>query len=256
MKPCLICCTTYNKVECHQACIDSLFKTADPALYSLLIIDNASTDGTVDWLKTLDHPCIEDILYLEENVGTARGLNRGWKLAFQRGQHPGKLDGDNIFYDTGWLHKMLSVLEITEDVGLVGLKRRDLEEKPNHNSLQFRTQLVYLPNNQIIEIAEHVIGTCWLVSHNLINEIGGLAQPGLYGLDDALFCLRAKLAGWVVCFVPDVAIEHVDPGHPKYPEYTQWKIDQATDDLRSGRYDAWCNGYREGTRPLYEDFPI
>jgi len=239
----------------HQQCFDSLFETADPALYSLFIIDNGSKDGTVDYLRTLTHPNIEDIVYLPENVGTARGLNRGWKIAHQRGQYPGKLDGDNIFYDKGWLRKMLYVLEATEDVGLVGLKRRDLEEKPNHNSEQFRTRLFTLPSGQVIEISNHVIGTCWLVNNSLLDAIGGLAQPGVYGLDDALYCLRAKLAGFVVCFVPDVAIEHIDPGESKYPEYTLWKIEQATEAIYGGEYNAWCEGYKNGTRSINEGFP-
>lgn len=254
MKPCLICCATFNRIEMTQRCFSSLFDTANPDLYSLFIIDNCSTDGTIDYLKTLSHPCLEDIIFNSENLGTARALNMGWKLAESRGQHAGKVDNDVVWYDDDWLDKMVSVFQQAEDVGLIGLKRRDLEEKPNHNDEFFRSRLFTLPNGQVIEIVNHVMGTCWLVSNKLLKEIGALKQIGLYGLDDSIYCHRAHLAGYATVFVPDVAIDHIDPGHPKYPEYTQWKIDKATEVMKSGAYDQIMEEYRVGQRPLYEAF--
>ena len=150
MKPCLLCMVTYNRIEMTQQCIQSLLDTANPSLYSLFIIDNGSTDGTPDYLNSLDHPCIEKVVYNAENLGTARALNIGWKLAYERGQHVSKIDNDVTWYDNNWLDKMYYVIEKAEDVGLVGLKRRDLEEKPNHNDPFFRTWFYTLPNDQVI----------------------------------------------------------------------------------------------------------
>lgn len=254
MKKCLICTVTYNRLELTQKCFESLFSTADPALYSLFIIDNGSTDGTPDYLQTLTHPCIENIVYNSENLGTANALNIGWKLAYERGQHVGKMDNDITFYDSNALNKMLYVLETAEDVGLVGLKRRDLEEKPNHNSPFYRTWFYTMPNNQVIEISHHVIGTCWLVKHAALQKVGALKQIGPYGLDDSIYCHRMRLAGYYNVFIPDVAIEHIDPGHSKYPEYTQWKIDQARAILETGEYDKIMQEYKTGQRPVFEAF--
>jgi len=237
-----------------QACLTSLFQMTNPALYKLMIIDNGSTDGTVDFLRTLTHPQIEDIVYNGENLGTARALNKGWKIAAERGQYAGKLDNDVVFYDNDWLDKAVSVLNDTVDVGLVGLKRRDLEEKPNHNDRFFRTRLVTLPSGQIIEIAEHVIGTCWIVGTQALEDVGALVQIGPYGLDDSLYCIRLRLCGLVPVFLPDVAIEHIDPGHPKYPEFTQWKIDKATEVFQSGAYDKLRDSFVNKERPIYEPF--
>lgn len=251
----LICCATYNRIEMSQACFDSFFKTVDPEEAKLWIVDNGSMDGTVDWLRTLSHPVIEDIVYNNENLGTAKALNMGWKIAHGRGWNAGKLDNDVVFYDDDWLTRMLSVLEHTENVGLVGVKRRDLEEKPNHKPDSFyRTWLFTLPTGQVIEVSNHVIGTCWIVSHRLLTAIGGLKQIGLYGLDDALYCHRAHIAGFLTVFVPDVSIEHIDPGDPKYPEYTSWKRDVAGEIVHSGEYDALLKSYTSGDRHVYEEF--
>lgn len=252
--PCLLGMVTFNRIELTMQCLNSLFETTDPELYSLMIVDNHSEDGTVDYLHTLTNPQIEDIFYNDENLGTAEGLSRVWKIAYQREQHVGKQDNDVIFYDTGWLGKMLYVVEVAENVGLVGLKRRDLEEKPNHNEPFYRSELFTLPNLQVIEIVNHVMGTCWLVSNRLLNAIGALRQIGLYGLDDSIYCHRAHLADFLTVFVPDVAIEHIDPGDPKYPEYTQWKREMAGKDLASGAYRKLLGEYKSGAIPLFEPF--
>lgn len=257
MKKCLLGVVTYNRCEMTKQCLDSLFETVDRELCTVMIVDNGSTDETRSYLEGLTDPLIESIHYNETNLGTARALNRVWKIAHDRGQHAGKIDNDVTWYpDQKWISKMLYVLETTEDVGLVGLKREDLAEKPNAKpGSWYKSELFALPD-QIIELSNHVIGTCWLVSNKLLKAIGGLKQPGPYGLDDALFCHRAHLAGFVTAFVPDVAIEHIDPGHSKYPEYTQWKIDSVTEDMQTHKYDEMRDAYSAKTRSLYEDFDV
>jgi GT2 family glycosyltransferase len=237
-----------------QQCLKSFFTTADPELVSIFIVDNGSTDGTVDWLRQLNHPMVEDIVYNDENLGTARALNIPWKIAYQRGQHAGKLDNDVIFYDKDWSQRMYYIIETAENVGLVGLKRRDLEEKPNHNHDFYRTTLHTLPNGIVIEEAKHVMGTCWLVANRLLNKLGGLYQFGPYGLDDAIWAHRTHIAGYLTVFDPSVAIEHIDPGDPMYPEYTQWKRDVAGQVMQSGKYDEIMKAYADGTRSVFEPF--
>jgi len=254
MKPCLLGMVTYNRLDLTKESLTSLLQTASPDLYELVIVDNASTDGTVEYLKTLSHPCLKDIFYNEENLGTAGALNMVWEIGYDSGQHVGKIDNDMVFYDKDWLDKMYHVVEVTEDVAIVGLKRRDLEEKPNHNEEFFRTRLFTLPGGQVIEISHHVMGNCWLVSYSALRKLGALVQIGPYGLDDSLYCLRAKVAGLLSVFVPDVSIEHIDPGHPKYPQYTQWKIDVAGEILRGGEYQKLCDQYQRGERGVFESF--
>ena len=250
----LICMVTYNRIDMTMETLKSLFSTADPKLYSLFIVDNGSQDGTVDFLKTLTNPQIEDIVYNESNLGTASALNIGWKVEHEREWHAGKLENDVVFKDTNWLRRMKYVVETVTDVGLVGLKRVDLEEKPNHTNAFYRTRLYALPDGSVIEIANHVMGTCWLVGKKALKKVGGLRQLGPYGLDDSLYCKRMALAGFYVAFIPDLVIEHIDPGHSKYPEYTQWKIDEAGRVLETGAYDEIMAAYTGGLRPLWEPF--
>lgn len=251
----LMCCATFNRIEMTLQCLDSFLNSIDPDVCKLMVIDNGSTDGTHDWLKDLEHPALHSKVLLEENVGTAKALNLGWKIARDEGLHAGKLDNDVVFYDRDWFDKMLGILEETTNVGIVGLKRRDLAERANNKPGDwFRTWYSTLPSGQVIEVANHVMGTCWLVNHALLTKVGALYQIGPYGLDDAIYCHRAHLAGFLTVFAPDVAIEHIDPGEPKYPDYTRWKIDVATKVIGSGEYKTLMKAYETGSRQLYEGF--
>jgi GT2 family glycosyltransferase len=69
---------SYNTLEYTQLCIQSIRNTCMEGSYEIVVIDNASTDGSVDWLREQ-----EDIILAEnkENVGFPAGCNQGIRLA-------------------------------------------------------------------------------------------------------------------------------------------------------------------------------
>lgn len=69
---------SYNTLEYTQLCIQSIRNTCMDGSYEIVVIDNASTDGSVEWLREQ-----EDIILAEnkENVGFPAGCNQGIRLA-------------------------------------------------------------------------------------------------------------------------------------------------------------------------------
>ncbi len=57
-------------------------------------------------------------------------------------------------------------------------------------------------------------------SSALIDKVGYLYQPSLYGYDDVIMSHRTHLAGFYSCFLPHINIDHIDPGQT---EYQSWK---------------------------------
>lgn len=49
----------------------------------LIVVDNASSDGSVDYLERLQQSGDADVLFLDENVGVGSGHNAGWRAAMQ-----------------------------------------------------------------------------------------------------------------------------------------------------------------------------
>ena len=104
---------TLNKFDLTKSCIESIRRhTSEP--YELIIVDNGSTDDTVEFLQNQ-----KDIraIYNKQNAGFAKGCNQGAAIA----------TGDNLLFlnnDTvvteNWLKNMLNVLNADELIGMVG----------------------------------------------------------------------------------------------------------------------------------------
>ena len=244
----LIGVVTYNRLEMSKKCIASVINTVDIEKHSLYLIDNASTDGTIEWLKELKlaYPSI-NLIFSETNIGTARGLNLAWKLK-EKNQACLKIDNDMVFNTQKWLDYCLDVLNYDFTIGICALKRKDLTESPVSTNNWYKTKCFTI-KQYMVEEANHTIGSCWVVNPNLINVIGALRQPTLYGFDDALYCHRAHIAGFKTVFLPNIDIDHIDPGNCEYT-----KVKQATASKDMQEYNKMLYEYINKKRPVYEDF--
>lgn len=90
------------------------------------------------------------------------------------------------------------------------------------------------------------MGTCVLHSSALIDKVGYLKQPGLYGFDDSFMSMRSRLSGFKNVFLTHIEIDHIDPGGT---DYTKWKQDYAS--TQWGKFNEMKDGYNEGTLSLY-----
>ena len=116
---------------------ESICNTIDSVLaqtfkdFELLIIDNASTDGTVNVIKSYNDERI--VLYInEKNYGQTYSLNRGLSLA--RGEYIARIDADDIAVPTR-LEKQVDFLEKNTDYGFCGSW---LQYITNNNELTFK----------------------------------------------------------------------------------------------------------------------
>ena len=69
---------TYNLKDMNMQCIGSIRDTCDPSSYELVVVDNASTDGTLEWRREQkDMTLVSN----QENKGFPAGCNQGIKAA-------------------------------------------------------------------------------------------------------------------------------------------------------------------------------
>jgi GT2 family glycosyltransferase len=194
-----------------------LLSTIDLTQHQVVVIDNNSCQETKDILKQYNQ--FFTIITLSENIGTAKAINRGWKLR-KGNEHLIKMDNDVVINYSNWVDEMEEYLEADPMIGILGLKRKDLMENPHRND-QWKTTLRMLPHKngeswKIVEDADHIIGTCQMYNKALIKKIGGLIQPSIYGFDDTLSAIRCKLAGFKNSFIPHIDIDHIDTKENPY----------------------------------------
>lgn len=234
--------------------LNRLYYTVDFTKHRMVIIDNNSCEETKKFLKIYKkefHPGAElHILTNETNIGTAEAVNLGWRMR-KPGEHAIKMDNDVLINDVQWLDKLEEVITKDSNIGQVGLKRKDCWENPTHKSEYYRSELIMLPHVPgekwiIVEKSNHIMGTCVLHSSALLDKVGYLYQPRLYGFDDALMSFRSQKAGFYNCFLPQIDIDHIDDGKT---QYQPWKEQQAAQDMKA--YQECIQGYTDGTKSIY-----
>ncbi len=178
--------------------------------YEIILADDASTDGTAAWLKTLRDPRIK-VLISEMNRGYAANNNAGVRLA--RGEILGLLNNDLLF-ESGWLEPMLAVLLSPElKAGLVGnVQYRVADGAVDHAGVvlipegQFH-HIRTLPNKPHVK-ALAVTGACMLLRKADFEAVGGFDETFINGCEDIDLCFKLRTAGKAIYLASESRIRH------------------------------------------------
>lgn len=240
-----------GKDEYLAKTLKSLESTVDFSKHRLILSINSFTDDTLDIITPLwSNHIISDIIWNDKNIGTAEAINKAWKTRMQ-GENAIKMDDDVVIHNSNWIYLMEESIRRQPSIGQVGLKRRDCWENPDHNDPFYKSSLLMLPHSPgeqwiAVEQVNHVMGTCVMHSSALLDKVGYLYQPKLYGFDDSFMSLRSRKAGFINTFLVGVDIEHIDRGDTGFQK---WKEKHASECWIP--YHTTVAEYENGKRNIY-----
>jgi glycosyltransferase involved in cell wall biosynthesis/MoaA/NifB/PqqE/SkfB family radical SAM enzyme len=207
---------TYNQLEYTKKCLESIAANT-PEPHEIIIVDNGSTDGTVQWLRNLaaensNYRLIEN----KENLGFALGNNKG--IAEAKGDYVVLMNND-VVVTPGWLKRLVKVAKRKPQVGIVGPMSNYVSGPQFVKEVTYKkTSLVGLSKFSKTFARKHagqtmpywrVVGFCMLIKREVIDKIGGLdGRFGLGNFEDDDFSLRAALAGFESWIVKDCFVHH------------------------------------------------
>lgn len=127
----LICLVTFNRLEYTKRTLHSLWSTiSDDADYMLVVSDNASTDGTKEYLKgAKDHSGrINLLLFNPENYYPGKACNLGWAagLELYDATHLMRLDND-MALTKGWDKRVEAYFDAIPELGQLGIEHEAIE---------------------------------------------------------------------------------------------------------------------------------
>lgn len=201
---------TYNKLAYNKLCIDSIRQYTEPNSYEIIVIDNHSADGTVEWLQSqLDLRLILN----NENIGFPAACNQG--IAEARGDSILLLNNDTIVTPR-WLTNLKKCLLSSPDIGAVGAVTNSCsnfqsiayEYSSIEEMIRFAGQINH-SNPELWEDRGRLVGYCLLIKAEVVRKIGLLDEifsPGNYEDDD--YSLRIKKAGYRLVLCRDAFIHH------------------------------------------------
>lgn len=102
--------SVYNKSKLINRCLDSIFNQTTNYSYEVILVDDGSTDDSVELIKARTDSNI--ILYEQKNAGPSVVRNKGVELS--HGKYCAYLDADDYWKD-GFIEKTVSFLEEHDD---------------------------------------------------------------------------------------------------------------------------------------------
>ncbi|MCL6457978.1 MAG: glycosyltransferase family 2 protein [Gorillibacterium sp.] len=256
----------YNTRQLTLNALESVYQSETTYLFEVILIDNASSDGTVEAVRE-QYPHVL-LIENEQNVGFARANNQAMRIA--KGRYVLLLNSDTIVHPNT-LDMMLSFMEENPSVGASGCKivlpdgsldkacKRGFPTPAASFYYAFGLarmfpriahfngyQLGHLNPDQSQPI-DCLVGAFMLVRHSVIDQVGMLdEQFFMYG-EDIDWCYRIKQAGWQIYYYPKVEIVHYKGASSRRkPVKIVYEFHRAMFIFHrkhySSRYFIWTNG--------------
>lgn len=203
---------TRNQLELLKQCIESILAYTDEP-YEIIVIDNASTDGTADYLKTIQSRNVRYRIF-ENNLGFAGGTNQGLKIA--RGKYLLLLNNDTVV-TKNWLKNLLHCLDSNDNYGFVGPltnyisgdQQIDTDYETIADMHHFAEQFNHSDPLKW-KTTGRLPAFCLLMKRTLFERLGYLDEAFEIGnCEDDDYNFRAKLLGQKLVIAGDTFIHHV-----------------------------------------------
>lgn len=205
---------TYNNLELTRACLESLERHTQRGAYEAIVVDNASTDGTQDFLRRWSEGRNDRIVILNEaNRGFAAGNNQG--LAVARGAYLVMLNNDTEVTQ-GWLPTLMNHLRRDAELGMVGPVTDNIGNEAKI-SLRYRNREEMYRNARVHTLSHMgellpmrtLAFFCVMIPRKVFERVGPLDESyGLGFFEDDDYCRRVEQAGWKIGCAEDVFVRH------------------------------------------------
>ncbi|MRS01652.1 glycosyltransferase [bacterium] len=205
----------FNQLTYTKQCLEALAcSTGTTIPYEVILVDNGSTDGTRDFLSSINSTI--RVLSNPSNLGFAKACNQGAAVA--DGEYLVFLNNDTI-PQSGWLDALVSSATV-DGADICGAKLLYPDGRVQHAGVAFDERGIgyhIFKNFQSDAKAVNskrfmqcVTGACLLISKRLFQQLGGFDDLFMNGFEDVDLCLRAGVEGKKVLYTPESVLIHFE----------------------------------------------
>ncbi len=232
----------WNQGEMTLDCLRSIEKIkTDGINLEVVIVDNGSTDGSVDLIKKFfdskSNKLMLTLLENKENLGYAEGNNTGIRHALKNGADYVCLLNNDTRVDPGFLRELIKVAREDDQIGLVGGKIYFEKGYEFHKDRYKKDELgkviwyaggkidwnnVYASHRGVDEVdrgqfdkteeTEYVNGCLMLIKREVAEKIGLIDSRYYLYFEEIDFCQKARKAGYRLSYTPKAKIWHLNAG--------------------------------------------
>jgi len=225
---CTVAILNYNGEHYLESYLPTVLYSSSK-LTNYTVIDNASTDGSIEYLEEW-HPEVE-IISLTKNYGFADGYNRGLKKV--NTEYTVILNSD-VIVEENWLDPILTMMNEDKEIGIVQPKILALEKKSEFeyagaaggwmDTLGYpfcrgRVFDTIEGDNGQYDSTEEIFwasGAAMVVRTKLFQKLGGFDKDYFAHMEEIDFCWRAKRAGHKAMVCHESVVYHLGGGTLDY----------------------------------------
>lgn len=241
---------SFNTKELTLGAINSVIKHAKGITYEILVIDNASEDGSVEALKKLASGIKNvKLVFNKDNLGFGGGNNQGMKLAKSR--FILLLNSDTRIDDSNVLGEMVNWMDKNPKVGVASCSLKYQGGKIQATGGYFPTLMrvfawmtfiddlpgfssIIKPFHPMHDLSplgantafynrsqsmDWVTGAFFMMRSEMVREVGYFDRDYFMYMEEVDYCFRAKNMGWEVKYLPGWSITHFGGGSTN-PEFS------------------------------------
>lgn len=210
---------SYNTKELLKNCINSIF-TQLKGEFEVIVVDNASSDGSVKEVRALKNSRIK-IIENKKNIGFAGGCNIGAEKA--KGEYLLFLNSDTEVKDESVLEILQSAF--TDKIGVVGglMSNKDgsLQRSfGNFYTLPYVAKMLFFgergemagQKTKRTRFVDWVSGGFMMVKKNVYEQVGGFDGGYFMYMEDVDLCYRINKTGYHILVEPKARVLHVGQG--------------------------------------------
>ena len=217
----------WNGGELLKRCLDSVLQHPPSIPFELIVVDNASTDGSREWLSSQSQ--FVKLIANHENAGFARANNQAFAISTtpflfllnsDAEIHPGTLD------------TLLATIRSASGIGVVGPRLVNTDGslqasvwrnpptpfetltnafrlyKLMPKEFRAKTLLGYHWDHTQRRSARLLSGAALMIKRKVIEDVGGFDGRFHMYAEDTEWCLRVVNAGWTMLFEPAATVTH------------------------------------------------
>ena len=219
---------SFNTETLTRGCLSSIYKYPPKGKFEIIVVDNASKDGSVQMIKE-EFPKVK-LIENNKNLGYAKANNEGVKIA--KGEFILLLNSDTLVLKNS-IDSLINYLKTHPDAGVVTSKL----QKPDGSTQfyyhrrfptflsfvssvlehylgltnHFAKKYFMLDNNPDRETEiDQAAGTAFAIKKEVISKMGGLFDNKLpLFFNDSDFCRRAKNHSLKIVLLPQAPVIHL-----------------------------------------------
>jgi GT2 family glycosyltransferase len=212
----------WNTKDLLRNCLNSLSKTVHDLIFEVIVVDNASSDGSVAALEREFSSVIR--IVNKENKGFGAANNQAF--AIMKGKYALLLNTDTVLMPEA-VKKLWSFCEANDKAAIVcgqllnsdGSKQNSIASFPGLLTLAANTSLLeYLfpgryPSKRYKHISpievDSAIGACMMIRKKALDETGAFDERYFFFFEETDLAYTMRLQGWKIYQVPDALVYHL-----------------------------------------------